>query len=261
MQMLTKEAREKKERIDNHGTIYKTYNYDLFQLMTGNRELNQRNLAKIEASSIQKQLIIPIQVNENYEIVDGQHRFHAWRKLSMPIYFIVNEGYGLDEVELANNSGVLWKSEDFLNKFVIQKRPEYIVIDDYLNKYKLNITDLMKLLSHYQVQSEKHIMTQFMQGKISLDGLEHVQIFLDTLEQFSFFPFYKNKAFVRAYFKFYTHERFNLDRMMKQIEVRRGQFIKYNTIDEYLCMLANEVYSFGLGKNLIHYDKQTQKFY
>lgn len=256
-----KDIRSKKLEVRQTGMIYSTHDYDLFQVMEGNRNLNERNLAKIEASSIKKQLVIPIIVNEKYEIADGQHRYNVWKKLSMPIYFIINEGYGLDEVELANNSGVLWNNEDFLNKFVTQKKDAYLTFLHLMEKYKLNVADLLKLFAYYQNQSEKHVVTQFQQGKFSDVGIEEVIFFLENLEVFNFFAWSKTKPFVRAYFKLYTHPRFNLERMTKQIEVRKNLFVKCSTIDDYLYMLATEIYSYGLGKNLLHYDKQTKRFY
>jgi hypothetical protein len=243
------------------GNIYMTEDYDQFKVMEGNRNLNLRNLAKIEASSITKQLIIPIQVNSKMEIIDGQHRFYVWRKLSLPIYFIINPDYGLEEVELANTSGALWDNNDFLNKHVTMKLPSYLTFEDLMMKYKLNIADLIKLFAHYQKQSERHVVAQFQQGKFTDVGIEEVQAFLTSLDLYAFFPWSRTKPFVRAYFKLYIHPRFNLERMIKQIELRKGQFVKYSTIDDYLYLLASEVYSYGMGKNLIHYDKQNKRFY
>lgn len=251
----------KKTEVNQVGNIYMTQDYDMFKPMEGNRNLNLRNLAKIEASSIKKQLIIPIQVNEKHEIIDGQHRFYVWRKLSLPIYFIMNPGYGLDEVEQANTSGVLWNNEDFLNKHITMKVPSYLTFHDLMMKYKLNVADLLKIFAHYQDQSERHVVAQFQQGKFTDVGIEEVSFFLLNLDLFAFFPWSRTKPFVRAFFKLYTHPRFNLERMIKQIEIRKGQFVKYSTIDDYLHLLATEVYSYGLGKNLLHYDKLTKRFY
>jgi hypothetical protein len=251
----------KSEPVNNHGFIYSTKNYDLFSMLEGNRILNLRNLAKIEASCCKKQLIIPIIVNSDHQIIDGQHRYNVWKKLSMPIYYIVNDNYNLDDVELANTSGTVWNNADFLHKFVTQQKPEYMKFDDMMRKHKLNLVDLIKFFSFFQKQSERHVTNQFQQGKLSLDGVEMVENFLETLQIFDFFLFSKSKPFIRAFFRFYTHERFDLDRMIKQIAIREGVFKKHNTIDDYLYMLCTEVYSYGIGRNFINYDKLTKRFY
>jgi hypothetical protein len=256
-----KDLKGKKTEVTPINSVYSTYNYGLFSLMEGNRNLNEKNLAKLEASFIKKHLIIPIQVNSDYKIIDGQHRFTVAQKLNLPIYFIINEDYGLDEVELCNTSGVLWKNEDFLNKFIIQKHPVYLDFMNLLEKYNLNITDLLKLFSHYQNQSEKHLHAQFIQGTLSDVGSEEVIFFLESLNLFKDFVFKNTKPFVRAFFRLYTHPRFSLEKMEKQYANRSHMLQKRSTIDDYLYLLATEIYSYGLGKNLLHYDVKSKRFY
>lgn len=251
----------RKTEVSPISTVYSTHDYDLFSFMEGNRNLNEKNLAKLEASFIKKHLMIPIQVNKDYEIIDGQHRYTVAKKLSLPVYFVINDDYGLDEVEQCNTSGTLWKNEDFLNKYLVQKHPVYIDFQKLLEKYKLNITDLLKLFSFYQNQSEKHLNAQFIQGKLSDVGSEEVIFFLETLDIFKDFICKNTKPFVRAYFRLYTHPRFNLDKMVKQLENRSHMLQKRSTIDDYLYLLATEIYSYGLGKNLLHYDVKSKRFY
>lgn len=54
-------------------TIYETYDYSLFNLIGGNRLINVLNYKKLMKSIDEKQLLIPILVNEKMEIIDGQH--------------------------------------------------------------------------------------------------------------------------------------------------------------------------------------------
>ncbi len=69
--------------------IYETTNYDLFRLVNGNRIVNSLNYTKLIKSIEQKQLLIPICVNEKMEIVDVQHRFIACKEFGKSIYFYV----------------------------------------------------------------------------------------------------------------------------------------------------------------------------
>ena len=39
-------------------------------------------------------LFTVIIVNENYEIIDGQHRFEVIKELNLPLRYIICEGYG-----------------------------------------------------------------------------------------------------------------------------------------------------------------------
>jgi ParB-like chromosome segregation protein Spo0J len=54
-------------------SVMRSNNYDMFKFMEGNRKINSSNLNQIIVSMREKQLIIPITVNEKFEIIDGQH--------------------------------------------------------------------------------------------------------------------------------------------------------------------------------------------
>ena len=93
--------------------VMKSSNYDMFKTMEGNREINSTNLNQIILSMKEKQLVIPIIVNEKFEIIDGQHRFSACKYLNLPVYFLISNGYDIEDVIRANvNGGRKWFDGD-----------------------------------------------------------------------------------------------------------------------------------------------------
>ena len=60
---------------------HETREYGVFKFLDTNRECNQRILNKLTDSIKEIGVQIPIIVNEDKYIVDGQHRFWALRKL------------------------------------------------------------------------------------------------------------------------------------------------------------------------------------
>lgn len=96
--------------------IYETKNYNLFKLLDSNREPNQRILNKLEASIKEIGIQIPIIVNTENEIVDGQHRFWTLQKLGYVVPYIISKAWKRDKhtVEI-NNTSSNWTALDYAN--------------------------------------------------------------------------------------------------------------------------------------------------
>ena len=76
--------------------VFSTTKYDMFSFLDANRKLNVRNYSKLINSMKEEQLKIPIIVNEKFQIIDGQHRFTAEKELGLPVYYMVQKGYGIE---------------------------------------------------------------------------------------------------------------------------------------------------------------------
>lgn len=116
--------------------VYVTRNYDLFKRLAGNRPVKNGRVVKI-IESIEKYgwLSNPILVNEHYEIIDGQGRFEALKRLGMPIEYIVHDGIGLIECQGLNNYQKNWTLMDHINSFVENKNENYIFLKHMLVTY------------------------------------------------------------------------------------------------------------------------------
>ena len=63
----------------NH--VHTTTDYFLFKPINGNRNINRLHLSRLKKSIEENYLFTVIIVNENYEIIDGQHRFECIKEL------------------------------------------------------------------------------------------------------------------------------------------------------------------------------------
>ena len=71
------------------GQIHWTTDYDIFKQLLGNREINYNHVRRLIKSMQEEYLIVPIQVNEKMEVIDGQHRIAACKELGFPIYYMI----------------------------------------------------------------------------------------------------------------------------------------------------------------------------
>ena len=92
-----------------------TKTYSIFNKVIGNRNLDTKNLKRIKDSISLIGLQMPILVNENKSIIDGQHRLQAAKELEIPItYIISNESCedNIDQLQISKK----WTAYDFCNR-------------------------------------------------------------------------------------------------------------------------------------------------
>lgn len=243
------------------GNIMVTENYDMFKKIGGNRKINKTNYAKIVKSMKEEQLIIPIVVNEKYEIIDGQHRFTACKDLGKPVYFYMVRGYGLDQVKRANIASSNWKKENYLDMFVAEGNEIYKEFEEIKERYDLNISNLLKIFAIVQEKQSARVGYEFENGTFTLDGKMEVLNFLTALEDFNFFKFYKSNNFLIAFTRLYFKSEYDHDKMKTKLITHRNSLEKRSTSDEYLVLLCNRIYSFGVTKNPIYYSSESKKFH
>ena len=120
-----------------------TDNYSKFKKIHSNRSLKTGILNKIEKSMVENGLMLdPIKVNEDWEVVDGQHRLHVSEKLGLGIYYIKIKGIGKKEMITQNSTGSMWNLKDFLGTYVKDGNPNYIKIQKFMYEFPMfSITD------------------------------------------------------------------------------------------------------------------------
>lgn len=245
----------------NYATIYTTTNYEKFKFINGNRKLNKRNLAKLVTSMNEEQLTMPICVNKNYYIIDGQHRYEVCKELGLPIYFYIEPEYDIEQVKRANLVSSTWKKEDFLNMHIEDGLETYNNINEVLHSYEIKISDFLRILGICQKKNTSILSKQFEDGTISIGNIAEVTNFLDRLEIFNFFGDYKSKSFITAFLKLNCHELYDHERMVQRLKTRKTYLKKTGSADQYLMILTKDIYSFGVIKTPLYYDAETKRFY
>lgn len=91
-----------------------TNNYKKFKVLDGNREVNRIGFIK---KNIKKYgyLRMPILVNEDHEVIEGQHRLAACEELGVPVHYIVQEGLGIDHCIALNVGRRNWAIKDYVH--------------------------------------------------------------------------------------------------------------------------------------------------
>ena len=246
---------------ENLINIKMTNDYKQFKNIIGNRQVKSMNFAKLIASIKEKQLIIPIVCNDKMEIIDGQHRFEACKKLKYPIYYYVIPGYGIQDVQKANLISCNWNIDDYLNLFVKLGKEEYLNFMNIKKEHGLSTSLLLEIYSVFEDKNVKELKYNFKNGLHSITNIMQVYTFLNCLDEFKYLKEYRSASFVRAFLKLYSYEKYDHHKMKRKLKNLYYKLEKKNIMNDYITLLVDDIYCFGSTSDKFRYDGKSKKFY
>ncbi len=142
--------------------IIKTFNLNQFNTVDGNRDLDETHVRKL-MNNIKEHGFDPqfyIRVNENMQIIDGQHRVEAVRRLhqkgiKIPVYYYRQPGTSLKDCIKSNELQKGWGHIDYVKAYAsddtCDNKEHYCTLLDLFMKYKNAIS--LSLLSKICMKS------------------------------------------------------------------------------------------------------------
>lgn len=221
--------------------VYKTTDYFLFKSIDGNRNKNLLHINRLKKSMSQNYLFTVIIVNEKYEIIDGQHRFEVIKELKLPLYYIICEGYGLNEVHILNQNSKTWNADDYLTGYCNLGYEDYIKYRDFKNMYKLGHNETMAILSGAQVSS--HI-DKFYTGQFKIEDFEKSCSIVDKLLLIE--PYYngiRRRSFVYAFIQLLKNDNFEFTEFIQKLKQQPTAMVDCTTTTQYVS-LVEEIYNY-----------------
>lgn len=94
--------------------VRKTNDYGKFKFVDGNRDIEKTAILKksISENGWYRQ---PILVNENFQIIEGQHRFVVCKELMLPIEYIVEKGLEAKDCAPLNSGRRNWSVKNYVH--------------------------------------------------------------------------------------------------------------------------------------------------
>ena len=117
-------------------SVRSTTDYGQFKYVSGNRILNEANINAIATQIRQHGQQQPIIINERYEIIDGQHRLEACKKLKIAVEYIKRKGATIEDVISTNIVGKKWSLEDYIHRFATEGNQNYIDLLEFVQVAK-----------------------------------------------------------------------------------------------------------------------------
>ena len=230
--------------------VHTTTDYSMFKSIDGNRNLNLLHINRLKKSMQEQYLFTVIVVNENYEIIDGQHRFHAIKDLGLPLHYTIMQGYGLRHVQILNANSSNWTSQDYLEAYCNLGYEDYIRLNDFLNKHKLNITIGASVMLGSTAGTggtrAGNSFEFFKHGTLKITDTQEkgAHKFMDMLYLFEpYFDGFKSRAFVFALMKLISNPEFSILELLQKVKIQPSALQSCVHVNQ-MVSLIEEIYNY-----------------
>lgn len=225
--------------------IYHTRKYDSFRKLEGNREVDEQHVNELMTLIGEKDLRLPIVVNENMEVVDGQHTLEAARRLKKPVYYVVRSGAGLNEVQSLNLHQKSWTIRDFARSFADRGDESYKKYLEFRSRFGTNHMVTVQILTG---KDERNITQKFKRGQFEIrDWDEAIRIGEFFLRTFEHYPKGKSRSFGLAVLRLLKHPNFDQDRFLDQLKKYNKRFTAMASVDDTIAEIES-LYNYQRAK-------------
>lgn len=130
--------------------ILTTENYSIFKKLPENRDVVDDAKVKRLMKDIQEHgLLNEILVNDRMQVLDGQHRLEALKRLNMPVsYRIINDA-ALPEVIALNNTQTRWNTNNYIDAYARQGDSSYLALERWCKEYSdIGTTAVLRIMTN-----------------------------------------------------------------------------------------------------------------
>lgn len=232
--------------------VQSTKDYSQFKILTGNRPIKISHLKKLK-SSIERNNHLnlhPIIVNENKEVIDGQHRLRSAQELGVEIYFIQSDKVQDDHLIECNVNQMSFECENYIDYFAVKEhKPEYIQLKTMLKasglKPKALLTLILGVVSSSILEFLKTGKFRFPQKEDPTRVLNFYYDFTAYVKDKRIKPFsmFTNHNFTRALRWLSKTEGFQSEIFFKKLDLRWFDLKPQRTSEEWYSLLIS-IYNF-----------------
>ncbi len=244
-----KKFEKSKATIVECSEVYETYEYNVFTLDVRNRPISGDKVNQFVkdfkgGKNFMKEF--PGIVDDNFIILDGQHRFMACRNLGLPFYFRVADKLTIDNVaDVQLNAG--WSTMDYIHAFVNQKNPDYIIVHRFIKKYKMPPTTTVMLLSgKYEDSGSGLRKTGFYEGLFKVRSEDWAHKVAEAAGEFGRLGFRTpyNRGFISALSKVMKTEGYSEVQMYEQMKSYGANLLRPQINTELYIRNLEELYNY-----------------
>jgi hypothetical protein len=198
--------------------VYMSTEYNKFKFIKENRAINSTHVDRLVKSITQKDAKIPIIVDRDFNILEGQHRYEAYKKLSMPIHYVIRTTITMQDIRVMNSSTQKWKLTDFLLSYQKAGNEEYKYLEWFHRTYKFGIRECLAMCLNTSGTSGP-MVERFKAGDFEVKDIEVAKIWAIRINAMKdYYSFYKKRTFIFAMLKMFTEPGFEWARLWSNVQ-------------------------------------------
>lgn len=218
------------------GYVLRTNDKDVFKHIKGNRPTNELHFKRLKESIKGNDLHVPILVNDNMEVLDGQHRLRAYRELDRSVDFIIGNGWGIKEVQRLNTNQKNWTMDDYMKTYCHLEHKEYIEYSDFKDQFPFTHDVSISLMVGVTGKPRVDHYEDFKNGRFTCKHLDDaykignkILMVADTHPEI-----YRRSNFIYAMIRAMKTEGYNHSHFMKMLKRYPTLLEAESTIPKYI---------------------------
>ena len=248
-------SKPKKQKDSN--VIHITRDYSMFRSVKGNRAIDKGHVQRLMREMKKKDLDLPIFINENDEVVDGQHTLQARKELGKPVRYIRGKFENEFDVAIMNANRKNWPMTAYLNFHIENGKKDYQIIKAMTKQYSLPLECAIFLLAGgYSMWRETR--NDFKQGKFKIKTLQRCnEIGADLMFMKNNFNIRLTRSFITAYAVVSEHPRFKWDRFKTALKTKSAMLLRGTNTEDFVRVF-DKIYN-GNTSNKINFIRYLRK--
>lgn len=229
-------------------TTQSTRDYDKFKILDTNRDIIPRHVRSISKSigeygNFTKN--VPIIVNENYEIIDGQHRFEACKALGEEIFFTVVPGLTWEDAVAMNRIHRTWTPFDYAKSYAVQGNKPYIDFLRYYETYGFQAGTIISAMLGVSHDIGGHLSgpRQFRSGGLTNDLPGHAEKLLGMLSEVQEILGHCTRPQLMAFLRVFQAKEYDHKQMLHKLRMYGSNMQKFAGIQDNARQIE-EIYNF-----------------
>lgn len=246
-------------------TVFKTDDLNIFKQIDGNRVPNLQHVKRLSDSfKFYGMKCNPILVNENMEVIDGQHRLMAAKEVGVPVYYIVVDGYNLADVHTLNLNQKNWIKKDFMEGYANMGIKPYIKLRNFVeNNNDYSFTDCIALCSNtstgnkssmwerYRTDGKSYNITKvFEEGTWVGKDFNLAQDWANKIRMVKrYYPNYNKSTFVGTMITLFLNDNFDFNEFMHKLRLQPTALVDCVNRDQYRTLIE-DIYNYRSRKKV-----------